>query len=314
MKLISKSLIGTVCLLFAFTACTQSAEDPTTEPVEESKKEETPAEPFAWESFDFSKKDSYGTTYTLTEENDDTSTYAVSGKTITLKGNADGSGAKYTISGYFDGVIINEIKDNELVLDGAYLTNVNDAVIKCSKKLQVSAKNETVNYIVSTGTNENKLGAIHSEKGLEFGGKGTCYVVGSIYHAVKGSNVELKGSGTYYFQGTDKGAGINCNNFEVKAEKEITAYFINSKNGIKADETVNISSGTFYFGNVKTGIKTDLKADDAAEDPKSHYVKLIGGTFYYNADDVEAFVITDENQYAKSEAAKVNELSNRKSE
>lgn len=298
----------------------------------ENTQEETPDTSLPWEKIDYlNSKSSYGTTYsiTVTDESDNplTEAYKVStdGKIITLIGNNSGEQVQpaiYIISGFFNGQIINEAKNNEIVLNDAYIINENAPAIIAKKKTQISTKDKTKNYIVSTGTDKTyeKSAAIYCEgldnedklerKSIEFGGKGTCYIVGSIYHAVRANNVELKGNGTYYFQGSAEGAGINCKTLSVKEDKNITAYFVNSKNGIKANEFVEINSGTYYFGNLKTAIKTDIAADDIndGKTPKDHFVRLYGNTFNYNSKNVEKWVSTDDKKYIINDTTVINKL------
>lgn len=332
MKINKYIAVGLSLLMLNFTACELQPVDNSADsipPVEETKKEDKKEEekkedekkeeppkipekpaPFDWETIDYSTPKAVYEKIPLSITAKDGGTYTISGNTITLNGKQSGQlPDEYTIKGYFAGQIISNLKDNEIILDGAYLENTNVPPVLCNKKAYITAKSGTTSYIVANGTSEQKYGAIHSEKGLELGGKGKCYIVGNIYHGVKASNMEMKGSGTYYIQGNEKGAAINCNNFEVKTEKTFTCYLINSKNGIKADETVNISSGTFYFGNVDTCIKTD-KAEDDGDTPKTHSVTLLGGTINYNTDDVEQLVSTDTGKYQKADATVITELTN----
>lgn len=262
-----------------------------------------------------------GTTFTVTPEDLDLANYSISDdkKTIYLGGkiikNSDGNIANgynpesYTLTGTFKGQIVVTWDEVEIVLSNATLINENKpAIIGEDMKFFVSAKNETTNKITITGTydKENKYGAIQGDK-VEFGGKGTCYVTGSIYHAVKAKKVELKGSGTYYFKGTEKGAGINCNSLKVKEDKTFTAYFSDSKNGIKADNSIDIASGTFYFENLKTALKTDTSDDDEYGKEKDHYIKLSGGTYNYTESTVPNFADTEEGKY-DSKGATINKL------
>ena len=104
--------------------------------------------------------------------------------------------------------------------------------------------------------------------------------------------MKLKGSGTYYLQGTKEGSAINCENLIVEKDKTFKAYLLNSKNGIKADFKISIASGNFYFYDNKTALKTDTKK----EDPKNpHQISLAGGTFYAKGN--ENLYKTDEKSY-----------------
>ena len=99
---------------------------------------------------------------------------------------------------------------------------------------------------------------------------------------MKASKIELKGSGNYTFDGGDDSSGINCNSFTVEQDEEkprtFTAIFKDSKNGIKADETIEIECGSFHFKNI-TG--TALKTDKQDEEQKEHYIHITGGLFTF---------------------------------
>lgn len=199
--------------------------------------------------------------YSLWEKSED-------GKTITLikgEGAAEDYVPEYTLSGDFAGQIISTIKGTVLKLNGVKLTNKDASVISAPLKIEIKTLKDTENTITTTGTkNENnKTGAITGEKKVEIGGSGTLIVAGNIRHGIKGKEVELKGSGIITVSATDVGSAINCNTFIVKAlnsdgvPHSFTANLKDSSNGVKADENINISSGTFNLTNLKTGFKTD---------------------------------------------------------
>ena len=174
-------------------------------------------------------------------------------------------------------------------------------VCQCEAKTEISTFAGTENYVVSTEKNAAKTAAIQCKKNLEIGGSGTLYMVGNVYHAAKGDDVKLKSSGNLYFQGTSEDSGINCENLLVEKSKTFKAYFLNSKNGVKADFTIKIASGEFYFYDNKTALKTDTKKDD----PKNpHGIDLTGGTI--SASGNENFYKTDEKAY-KTKGAKIVE-------
>ena len=122
-------------------------------------------------------------------------------------------------------------------------------------------------------------------------------------HGIKASKIELKGSGTYTFDGGSDASAANCNKFIVEEEKSFTATFKDSKNGIKADETITIASGTFNFVNITTSkkkgtaLKTDTTADDAKDgkEPAEHYIHLDGGSFTFT--DCDAIYSTESDEY-----------------
>lgn len=210
---------------------------------------------------------------------------------------------EYTLSGYYNGQIINNTKNTILTLKGAYIeNNSGKPAIVSTKKLEISSKSETENYIISTGENSDKIGTVYcydsektDSKNLELGGKGTCYILG-LYHGIKASEVKAKGSGHYYVSGSSKGSAINCNNFTIEPEKSVTLCLGNAKNGIKADETISIQSGTLWFENVSTALKTDTSKDD---DSVQHFIALSDCNIYTKSIEklysTETSGYTDEN-------------------
>ena len=211
-------------------------------------------------------------------------------------------GTVYTISGYFNGQIFNKTKNTVIKLSDAFIENSSGgAAIYGDAKTEISSVNGTVNYVVSSGKSPDKTAAFQCKKNIEIGGSGTIHFVGNACHAVKGDDVKLKGSGILYFQGTSEGSGINCENLIVEKEKSFKAYFLNSKNGIKADHIIDVSSGNFFFTGNKTALKTDTKKDD----PKSpHSITLSGGMISLSAN--ETFYKTEQNAY-KAKGAKIIE-------
>ena len=199
----------------------------------------------------------------------------------------------YTISGYFNGQIIVKTKNTELKLKNAYIENTKgQPAIYSEVKFELSSSQGTSNYILSSGKNDSKIGAIYCKKDLNIGGSGNLYVTGNVYHAVKADDIKMKGSGNYYFHGTSKGSSINCTSFTVESEKSFSCYLLDSKNGIKADNTIEISSGNFYFYNNKVALKTDTSQDDSSV---PHFIKLNGGTIYLSS--VEKVYSTEEKGY-----------------
>lgn len=208
----------------------------------------------------------------------------------------------YTISGYFAGQIVSTTKNTIIKLNNAYLENMaGRPVIRCSAKTEISTAKNSTNYIVSRGRSFSKIGAIQTKRALVLGGSGTLYVKGSICHGIEAEDVKLKGTGIFYIEGTRRGSALTCESLSVEKEKSFAAYFLNAKNGIKADDTISIQSGNFHLYNNGTAFKTDLSKQSS---DKSHAVSLTGGTFYLykNASLYETDVFVNE--------AKIEELSN----
>lgn len=183
----------------------------------------------------------------------------------------------YTISGYYSGQIVTTTKNTILKLDNAYLENVTGKpAVFCEAKTEISTAKGSKNYIVSSGRSFTKEGAVYAKKSLVLGGSGTLYITGKS-HGIEADDVKIKGSGTLYSQGRHNGSALNCATLTVEPEKTFSAYFLNSKNGIKADSSIKISSGKFYIYDNKTALKTDTKADSAKT---KHEIKLSGGEFH----------------------------------
>ncbi len=244
--------------------------------------------------------------YTITAPDGKEGTITISedGKTITLQ--PEETDVEYKITGEFEGQIINKTKGTIITLNNAKLKNTEGkAVIYGELKTEIKIKKDSTNTITVTGQADETYGkaAVLCEKAIEIGGSGACTISCENGHGVKGSKIELKGSGTYTFDGGDDSSGLNCNSFTVKQDEEkprtFTAIFKDSKNGIKADETIEIGAGTFDFKNITgTALKTDKKDKKGAE-PADHYIHLTGGTFTFT--DCAAKYETKDDSFEKSE-------------
>ena len=218
---------------------------------------------------------------------------------------------EYTITGEFEGQIINKTKGTVITLDNAKLKNTNGkAAIYGEAKIELKFKKDSTNTITVTGTADETYGkaAVLCEKAIEIGGSGACTISCENGHGVKGSKIELKGSGNYTFDGGDDSSGLNCNSFTVEQDEEkprtFTAIFKDSKNGIKADETIEIECGTFEFKNITgTALKTDKKDKEGAE-PADHFIHLTGGTFTFT--DCAAKYETKKDSFTKTDAVNGN--------
>lgn len=211
--------------------------------------------------------------------------------------------AEYTISGYFNGQVVNKTKNTVIKLKNAYLENTTGApAVYGEAKTELSTAKDSVNYIVASGKSDGKLAALHCKKDLELGGSGTLYVAGYVYHGAKADDVKLKGSGTLYLQGTPRGSALNCRTLTVEREKSFTAYLVNSKNGVKADNTITVASGTFCLYDLATAFKTDT-TKDAPGAP--HGITLSGGTF--RTSSVGTLYATEQGAYKASGARIVAE-------
>ena len=223
-------------------------------------------------------------------------------KTITFEPTKEE--VEYTLSGSFEGQIINKTKGTVFFLNGVSLSNTEGIpAVYGELKTEIKAAENTVNTITVSGEAiDSKSGALQCEKTLEIGGSGTLTVTCENAHGVKASKVELKGSGTFTFDGGSDSSAVNCNEFVVDEDKTFTANFKDSKNGIKADETITIASGTFNFENItKAALNTDTSKDDAT---KEHFIKLDGGTFTFTNCTEKKFKkqSTEDGKFTKAES------------
>ncbi|MBQ7157969.1 MAG: carbohydrate-binding domain-containing protein [Treponema sp.] len=242
-------------------------------------------------------KKNYKTQFTISPKD---SSVIITNDTITFTPKKEGT--EYTLSGYFNGQIVNKTKNTVFKLNNAFIENTSGAAaIYGEAKTEISAVKNTVNYLVSMGQSLSKTAALQCKKNLEIGGSGTLYAIGSTYHGVKADDVKIKGSGTFYLQGTQEGSALNCHSVLSEKEKSFKAYFINSKNGIKADNTISISSGTFYFYDNEIALKTDTSKEDPTN---KHEIALLGGTIYTHGNS--SLYLTEKGAY-KVKSAKISE-------
>ena len=206
---------------------------------------------------------------------------------------AEEENVTYTISGYFDGQIVTSTKNTVIKLNNAYLENTSGKpALRCKAKTEISTAGGSTNYIVSRGRGWAKNAALLGWGGLILGGSGTLFINGKICHGIEAEKVKIKGSGTIYVQGTKRGSALCCDIFTVEADKTFSAYFLNAKNGIKADETITIASGNFYLYNNEIALKTDFKLD---EPDKNHGITITGGSFHTYKNKI--LFITEESAY-----------------
>ena len=184
----------------------------------------------------------------------------------------------YTVTGYLKGQILITVVGVELSLNNAYLENdqgkapiycnvAYDSANTAEQKLEVKGK--ATNYIVQYGgtydkNNKDTAAAIVSDCDLDLGGSGLMYIVGALKHGVKANTVKVKSEGYRYVQGTNDGSAVNCTKFVDKAASASKLYAINTKNAIKADNAIELSSEgtTIYMYDCEVGMKTDKKSGE----------------------------------------------------
>lgn len=198
-------------------------------------------------------------------EDFDEISYDAENSIITLKPKYEG--AKFTLSGYFEGQIVSATKNTVIKLGKVYIINKDGPAITSSKKMEISTESNTLSYVIGAGK-----AAILCDKNLELGGSGTCRITGTEQHGVKGDEVKLKGSGNYDIQGTKEGSAINSKTFITKEDATASLSVANSKNGIKADQSITINSCSIYLLYNDIGLKTDSAADDPEGSEIEHFI------------------------------------------
>lgn len=121
--------------------------------------------------------------------------YSKNGSTITFT-----KPGEYTVSGKLDGSLVFSADITESVT--LYLNNVtinskaNHAIywMSSSFKIEIKAMENTVNSITVLTDSSSLFSAVESENNIELGGSGKLTIVGNQRHAVKGSNIEVKGN------------------------------------------------------------------------------------------------------------------------
>ena len=266
-KIFGKKFALFTCMavaLFLFSCGDKPAAEETPEtPAQQEPAEETPA-------YTITAQDGYADSIKIDE----------TAGTITLEPTDEK--IEYTITGEFEGQIINKTPNTVIILNKATLTNKNGkAAIYGEVKTEIKFEKNSINTITVTGAADKTYGkaAVLCKKGIEIGGSGVCTITCENGHGVKASKIEFKGNGMYMFDGGADSSGINCNKFTVTNDKDgnprgFTAIIEKSKNGIKADETIEIECGSFHFKNI-TG--TALKTDKQDEEQKEHYIHITGG-------------------------------------
>ena len=301
-KIFKKSsiLLVLATLSFIFFGCQHKADD--TKNISDNNTENNTNEDNANETVTITVGN---LTITTLKAYENTVTKDEAAKTITFEPAEEK--VEYTLSGSFEGQIINKTKNTVFILSGVSLSNTTGiSAIYGEIKTEIKAEKDTENTITVTGPEKapdatkdpSSEAAVFCDKAIEIGGSGKLTVSCEYGHGVKASKIELKGSGTYTFDGGSDSSAANCNEFVVEAEKTFTANFKDSKNGIKADETITIASGTFNFENItKVALKTDKDKDDPEKD---HFIQLDGGKFTFT--NCKKTYETETDKFTKAEA------------
>ena len=183
---------------------------------------------------------------------DQTNTEAVSGDEITYQLSGSTSNGSLTLGGAYKCTVS---------LAGVTLTNPNGAAINItnSKRIQLSAKKNTVNTITD-GASGSQKACIYSKGQLQLQGNGTLNVAGKTKHGIKSASYISFKNMTLNITST-VGDGISCEEYMEIKSGTITLSGIGD-DGIQCD----------LGGTVSTGITTDHEDEDTGN------IYISGGT------------------------------------
>ena len=186
-----------------------------------------------------------------------TNTADIDGEEITYELSGTSSNGSLTLDGSYKCTIS---------LAGVTLTNPSGAVINITnkKRIQISAKNGTKNYLTDSSNGEQK-GCLYSKGQLQLQGKGTLTISGNTAHAIK--------SGDY----------ITVKNLTLSITKAVG-------DGINCNKYFQMKSGNVSISGVgDDGIQCDPEEDDdltsettGHEDENSGNIYIEGGTLIVN--------------------------------
>jgi hypothetical protein len=184
--------------------------------------------------------------------------YSKSGQTITFT-----KAGEYTVSGSFDGSLVFDVNSGEsvtLYLKNAKINSVDNHGI-CWKsengKIEIKAVENTINEINVKAHSTNLYSAIESENNIEIGGSGKLSINGGQRHAVKGSNIEIKGNVDLTIEAVKDGLHgkqvlITGGNTKINNCTDAIQVDVNSNN-LKG--TVTVEEGILTINNCKRAFK-----------------------------------------------------------
>ena len=172
-------------------------------------------------------------------------------------------GGEYTLSGSLDGCLVFDaglIESVTLYLDNCTINSKTGAIYWNSEvgKIEIKAISGTENQIVAGLDGALDVNsAIDSNNNVELGGSGKLTVISHSKHAVKGSNVEIKGSVTLTIKAVKD--GLHAKQVSVVGGDTVISDCID---GIQADlnskgfkGTFSMTGGTLTIKNCGTAIQ-----------------------------------------------------------
>lgn len=180
---------------------------------------------------------------------------------------------EYIVSGSFNGSLIfseNILGSVELYLDNAHITGSTLPAIywkKDSGKIEIKAMAETINTITQSSNPALLNAAIESENNIELGGSGSLTISGLQKHAVKGSNITVKGNVKLDISAVSDGFHAKhvlfTGGFSVFHHCSDAVQAEVNKNNQKG--TILIEAGTIIIKNTNTAFQADTSLKSIAK-------------------------------------------------
>ena len=207
--------------------------------------------------------------------------YSISGQTITFT-----KAGEYTVSGTFNGSLVFKVDTAEsvtLYLDNAKIVSTDNHAMywmNDTGKIEIKAIEKTSNEIIVSSHSTNLYSAIESNNNIEIGGSGKLVIKGLQRHAIKGSNIEVKGNvdltieavkdGLHGKQVLFTGGNTKINNCTDAIQVE--------KNSNNLKGTITVEEGILEISNCKRAFRAESSVT---------IKQLIGCTLIINVNGVE---------------------------
>ena len=170
---------------------------------------------------------------------------------------------EYIIKGVLNGSIecsATLVEKVTLVLNGVTITSDKPAIswLSESSKVEVKAKKDTENYLITTDSTTLTNSTIESNNNVEFGGKGSLSIINNQKHAVSASEIVVKNEISLNITSNvkdglhAKAITIENGNIDITAVMDAMEAEVNSK-GNKG--TILITGGTIKIHDSKVALK-----------------------------------------------------------
>ena len=170
---------------------------------------------------------------------------------------------EYIVKGVLNGSIecsATLVEKVTLVLNGVTITSDKPAIswLSESSKVEVKAKKDTENYLITTDSTTLTNSTIESNNNVEFGGKGSLSIINNQKHAVSASEIVVKNEIALNITSNvkdglhAKAITIENGNIDITAVMDAMEAEVNSK-GNKG--TILITGGTIKIHDSKVAIK-----------------------------------------------------------